>query len=219
MSREKGKSPECLQEILHVDFTGFVDDIDFSKLAKPEDKELAPKKSLGSLRLLALDVDGVLTDGTMNIGPAGEVSKAFYSKDGLGISCALRSGLEIAIITGRRSLSAERRGKELGIKLILLGIKDKYQALEDLRKARQLKKEEVAFMGDDLNDLPAFRAAGFAFAPADAVTEVRAMADVVTEKAGGRGAVREAIEMILKARGEWEKIVEAYKTQGQGDKQ
>ncbi len=174
---------------------------------------------LEKIKLLALDVDGVLTDGTINIGSSGEVFKGFNAKDGLGISCALRYGVEVAIITGRFSEIIHRRAAELGIKYLYEGVRDKYAALEKLRKELKLEQQEVAYMGDDLNDLPAFKAAGLAFAPADAVAEVAAAAHIVTAACGGRGAVREAAELLLKAQGSWEKAVASYQECGQGDRQ
>lgn len=174
---------------------------------------------LSKIKLLALDVDGVLTNGTINIGDNGELYKGFNAKDGLGISCALRSGLKVAIITGRKSEIIHKRSSELGITLLCEGVKDKYAELIKLTKELALTKEEVAYMGDDLNDLPAFRAAGFSFAPQDAVTEVVNNADCVVQKNGGRGAVRDAIEMILKAQDKWEGLIASYLLSGQGDKQ
>lgn len=174
---------------------------------------------LEKIKLLALDVDGVLTDGTINIGSSGEIFKGFNAKDGLGISCALRYGVEVAIITGRFSEIIHRRAAELGIKYLYEGVRDKYAALEKLRRELNLEQQEVAYMGDDLNDLPAFKAAGVAFAPADAVAEVAAAAHIVTAACGGRGAVREAAELLLKAQGSWEKAVASYQECGQGDRQ
>ena len=175
--------------------------------------------ALQGICLLALDVDGVLTDGSINMGAQGELFKSFYAQDGLGISVALRSGLQIAIITGRKSEIIHRRAQELGIQMVQEGVKDKYLALEQLQNQLGLSRGQVAYMGDDLNDLPAFRAAGVTFAPADAVEEVREAASFVTEAAGGRGAVREAIEMMLRAQNKWQQIVNAYLNAGQGDKQ
>lgn len=174
---------------------------------------------LSKIKLLALDVDGVLTDGTINISDNGELFKGFNAKDGLGISCALRSGLKVAIITGRKSEIIHKRSAELGITLLCEGVKDKYAELIKLTKELALTKEEVAYMGDDLNDLPAFRAAGFSFAPQDAVAEVVNNADCVVQKNGGRGVVRAAIEMILKAQDKWEGLIASYLLSGQGDKQ
>ena len=177
------------------------------------------QKRLAQIKLLALDVDGVLTDGTINIGNNGEIFKGFNAKDGLGISCALRSGLNIAIITGRKSEIIHKRAEELGISLLCEGVKDKYSELRRLAEELQLTQDEIAYMGDDLNDLPAFKAAGISFAPQDAVTEVITMANIVTTKCGGRGAVREAVENILKAQNKWKALVATYLESGQGDKQ
>jgi len=176
-------------------------------------------QKISKVKLLALDVDGVLTDGTINMGVEGEIFKAFNAKDGLGISCALRNGLHIAIITGRKSPIIHNRAQELGIKLLCEGVKEKYSELLRISKELNLEQEEVAYMGDDLNDLAGFRAAGVKFAPADAVDEVCAAADYITLKNGGHGAVREVIEKILSSQGLWQGIVTAYSSCGQGDRQ
>ena len=175
--------------------------------------------SLQKIKLLALDVDGVLTDGTIYISPAGEAFKGFNAKDGMGISCALRNNLQIAVITGRQSPIVERRCEELGIKLFMQGVKDKRLALQKMAQELGLTREEIAYMGDDLNDIPAFKASGLNFVPADGSIEVLAVADIITKAKGGRGAVREAITMILAAQDNWEQIVNSYLTAGQGDKQ
>ena len=175
--------------------------------------------SLQKIKLLALDVDGVLTDGSIYISPAGEVFKGFNAKDGMGISCALRSGLQIAVITGRQSPIVERRCEELGITLLQQGVKDKRLALQQMAQELGLVREEIAYMGDDLNDIPAFKASGLNLVPADAAMEVLAVAGIITKASGGRGAVREAITMILAAQDNWNVIVNSYLNAGQGDKQ
>ena len=175
--------------------------------------------SLQKIKLLALDVDGVLTDGSIYISPAGEVFKGFNAKDGMGISCALRSGLQIAVITGRQSPIVERRCEELGITLLQQGVQDKRLALQQMAQELGLVREEIAYMGDDLNDIPAFKASGLNLVPADAAMEVLAVADIITKASGGRGAVREAITMILAAQDNWNVIVNSYLNAGQGDKQ
>lgn len=177
------------------------------------------RQVLKKVRLLALDVDGVLTDGSINIGPDGEVFKSFNAKDGLGISCALRNGVQVALLTGRKSAIIHRRAEELGITLLCEGVQDKYVALTMLYQSLGLTQEQVAYMGDDLNDLPAFRAAGIAFAPWGAAEEIYHAADYVTEKSGGAGAVREVVEMILLAQEKWQDVVMSYFQGGQGDKQ
>lgn len=176
-------------------------------------------KNASKIKLLALDVDGVLTDGSLNIGAEGELFKAFNARDGLGLSCLLRSGVRVAIITGRKSAIIHRRAEELGITELYEGIKDKRKILADLAAAEGLGQEEIAYMGDDLNDLPALLYAGLACAPADAAPEVISASSFVAANNGGRGAVREAAELILKAQGKWNEIVNAYMKQGQGDSQ
>lgn len=176
--------------------------------------------NLKKIKLLALDVDGVLTDGSLNLGNNGEIFKSFNAKDGLAISLALRNDLKIAIITGRKSNIIHKRAEELGITLLYEGIHDKAVALTGLMHNLNLTKEQVAYMGDDLNDLPAFSVAGMSFAPLDAAREVLERADIVADVAGGKGAVRNIIEQILKAKNLWDTIVLEYAScGGQGDKQ
>lgn len=173
--------------------------------AQDEDDEFI--EAAKAIRLLALDVDGVLTDGTIYIAADGECFKGFNAKDGMGISCALHNGLEVAIITGRKSEIIHRRAEELGIITIIEGAKDKREALRSLRRLRGLSVEEVAYVGDDLNDLPAFAESGLTFAPNDAAEDVYDAADIGLDNPGGRGAVREAIEYILAAQDKWEKLL------------
>lgn len=172
-----------------------------------------------NIKLLALDVDGVLTDGTIYIGNDGEMFKGFSAKDGLGISCALRAGLKIAVITGRHSEIIHLRAKELGIELVMAGVKDKGQELVKLTQQLGISLKEVAYIGDDLNDLPAMLISGLSFAPSDASTDVNGAADKVLQHAGGKGAVREAIEFIMKAQDKWKSTIRSYYKCGQGDKQ
>lgn len=171
------------------------------------------------IRLLALDVDGVLTDGGLYIGAGNETCKRFNVQDGLAISCAIRNNLIVAIITGRQSEIVCRRAAELGISEIYQGVKDKKEMLKNIAAKHALQLTEIAYMGDDLNDLSALSVAGLACAPANAVQEVKARAHFVAAKNGGEGAVREVVETILKARGEWAQIVDSYLNNGQGDSQ
>lgn len=164
-----------------------------------------------AIRLLALDVDGVLTDGRIIYGNNGEELKAFNIKDGLGIKLLQQSGIEVAIITGRRSAIVERRASELGIEQIVQGREDKRTALVELADAMGLSLEEIAYMGDDLPDLGAIRAAHLGLTVADAASEVREAAQWVSTHSGGCGAVREACEAILRARGEWDSRVSTFK--------
>lgn len=177
------------------------------------------KQQLAKIKLLALDVDGVMTDGSIIIGQEGELSKHFDARDGMGISLALRHGIQVAIITGRHSEIVLHRAAELGISAIYEKVVDKGKVLSQITQELELNRDEVAFMGDDLNDLPAFAKAGITFAPVDAVTEVKERAMILAAKNGGHGAVRDVIERILKAKGLWQDIVDSYTKQGQGDRQ
>ena len=165
---------------------------------------------LTRIRLLAMDVDGTLTDGGVVFDENGGETKRFHIHDGLGIVLAGFVGLRIAWITGRTSPVVERRARELGVEHLLQGVRDKEQALAGLAARLRIAPHEVAYMGDDLNDLPALRAAAVAIAPANAVAEVQAAAHLVTPRAGGHGAARDAIEALLRARGDHAAAVEAY---------
>jgi 3-deoxy-D-manno-octulosonate 8-phosphate phosphatase (KDO 8-P phosphatase) len=155
------------------------------------------------IRLLVLDVDGVLTDGGLVYGPAGETLKRFHVHDGLGLVSARRAGLAVAVISARRSRAVTARMRELGIREVHQGVKDKARVYADLVRRLALDPAETAVMGDDLTDLPIMTRAGLALAPANAVAEVKAAADWVARRAGGDGAVREAVQMLLGARGGW----------------
>lgn len=161
-------------------------------------------------RLLALDVDGVLTDGRIYYGNSGEELKAFDIKDGLGIKLLRESGVKVAIITGRQSEIVARRARELGIEDVIQGRDDKRQALLELCQRHEFSIEECIYMGDDLPDLGAIAAAGLGMTVADANAAVRQAADWVSEARGGCGAVREACEFILSARGEWAALKERF---------
>ena len=152
------------------------------------------------IRLLVLDVDGVLTDGGLFYGPGGEEWKRFDVHDGLGLVMARRAGLEVAIISGRASVAVTRRMAELGLTEVHQGVADKAAVLATVAGRLGVSPAEVAVMGDDLADLPLLRGAGLALAPANAVAAVREVAHRVTRRSGGAGAVREAVELLLAAR-------------------
>ncbi len=172
------------------------------------------------VRLLALDVDGVLTDGGVYLSAEGESLKRFHIHDGLGLVLAGIAGLTIAWITGRRSGAVERRAAELGVTLLRQGVRDKTVALREIARDCRVELTEVAYMGDDLNDLPALRLAGVAIVPANAASpEVRAVADFTTPRGGGEGAVRDTVEAILRARGDWDATIAAYLTSLSDDSQ
>lgn len=158
------------------------------------------------VRLLVLDVDGVLTDGRIYYGNDGEELKAFNIKDGLGIKLLQRAGIRVAIITGRQSEIVARRARELGIANVIQGREDKLEALRGLCRQQDLQVEDCAYMGDDLPDLGAINACGLGMTVADASHTVRQAADWLSALDGGAGAVREACEFILAARGEWTDI-------------
>jgi 3-deoxy-D-manno-octulosonate 8-phosphate phosphatase (KDO 8-P phosphatase) len=162
------------------------------------------------IRLLAMDVDGVLTDGSVMYSDSGQELKVFDIHDGLGISVARFADLTTAIITGRKSFAVERRAGELGIAHLCQGCRNKGVALRKLIETAGVTPSETAFIGDDINDLPAFRECGFRIAVANASNDLKAQADHVTERTGGRGAVREVIELILRSQGKWDIAVEEY---------
>lgn len=153
------------------------------------------------IRLVAMDVDGTLTDGTIWIGPEGETAKAFSVRDGFGLALLARHGVTLAIITGRRSAIVERRAAELGITRIHQGVKDKRATLASLCSELGITLDEAAFVGDDWPDLAPMLACGLPVAPADAEPEVLAAAHYVTPRAGGHGAVRDLAMLLLTARG------------------
>ena len=168
------------------------------------------KEKLRRIRILILDVDGVLTDGGVIYGNGDIEIKKFNIKDGLGIKLLIRSGITVAVITGRSSKALARRLHELGVSLIYDGVKDKIPALNEILEKTDAVFNETAFIGDDLPDIPVLKRAGLAVAVADAQDDVKRIAHMITEKPGGRGAVRETAEAILKAKGLWESIVFSY---------
>ena len=162
------------------------------------------------VKLLVLDVDGVLTNGQIIYGSGGAELKVFHAQDGLGVSVARRAGLATAIITGRESEMVRRRGSELHMVDVYQKALDKVASLRELCARRGLSLAETGYVGDDLNDLPAMRLAGFAAAVANAVPEVKQHAHYVAAHEGGRGAVREIIEFILRAQDKWDAVVAQY---------
>jgi 3-deoxy-D-manno-octulosonate 8-phosphate phosphatase (KDO 8-P phosphatase) len=156
-----------------------------------------------------MDVDGTLTDGSMAF-IGGEQIKTFNVYDGLGIRVAMNSGLQIAWVTGNTSTAVAERARMLGIADVYQGVWYKPDSLREIASRYGLSMDEIAYIGDDLNDLPAFDVAGFSFATKNAVEEVAARADMITQWPGGQGAVREAIEIIFKASGRWEDAVKSF---------
>ena len=156
--------------------------------------------ALGRVQLLVLDVDGVLTDGRLFYGARGEVLKAFNVKDGHGLKQVAAAGITVAIISGRKSAAVSRRARELGIRHVTQGADDKVAALTRLAKSRSVALEHCACVGDDTPDAPMLQAAGLAIAVADAHRDALAVADLVTSRPGGLGAVREVCDWLLDAR-------------------
>ena len=168
------------------------------------------KANLADIQLLVLDVDGVLTDGTLVISADGSESKFFNVLDGHGIRMWQRAGLKIAFLSGRASEPTRYRAEQLGADYCVQDCLDKLPALEKLLKELGLSANSTAYIGDDLTDLPPIRYVGFGVAVANAVDEVKQYADFVTTRSGGNGAVREVIEYILKSTGRWQELMKRY---------
>lgn len=166
--------------------------------------------NFAAISLLVLDVDGVLTDGTVVMDSDGSESKFFNVLDGHGIRLWRRAGLNVAFLSGRKSGPTSKRAEQLEVDFCLEDCHDKLPALERLAEELGLSADRIAYVGDDLMDLPPMRYAGFSAAVANGVDEVKEAADYVTKQSGGSGAVREVIEYILKERGEWDKLMERY---------
>jgi len=163
-----------------------------------------------SIKLLVLDVDGVMTDGGIFYADSGEELKCFDARDGHGIRLLMRAGIDAAIITGRTSRAVEHRARNLGIATVYQGALNKADAYEDIKRLQGLADTQLCVMGDDLPDLPLLRRCGLAVAVPDSVREVREQADWITARPGGRGAVREVCELLLKAQGLWETVIARY---------
>jgi YrbI family 3-deoxy-D-manno-octulosonate 8-phosphate phosphatase len=168
------------------------------------------KVNLEDIKLLVLDVDGVLTDGTLILNPGGSESKSFNVYDGHGIRIWRRAGLKVAFLSGRKSEPTHLRAEQLEVDVCLENCLDKLPALKKLLDDMKLEPNEAAFIGDDLPDIPPMKYVGFAVAVANAVDEVKDFADLITKHGGGRGAVREVIEYILKKTGKWDEIMTRY---------
>jgi 3-deoxy-D-manno-octulosonate 8-phosphate phosphatase (KDO 8-P phosphatase) len=166
------------------------------------------------ISLLLMDCDGVLTDGsviyTADGEQAHEQTKVFHIHDGQGLRLAKQAGLQLGLISGRNSVAVAVRARELGFDYVFQGVADKLAIYEELCQSAQFDHSDIAYIGDDLPDLPLLRRVGLAIAVADAVPEVHTQAHFITQKPGGRGAVREAIEMLLKAQEKWDTVMWRY---------
>ena len=168
------------------------------------------REKIKPIKLLILDVDGVLTDGKIIYNDRGEEIKAFHVRDGHGLKLLMRAGIGIALITGRKSKVVLHRARDLGIKNVYQKATNKIEVYEKILKGKKLKDENVGFVGDDLVDIPVLKRVGFSAAVGDAIPEVREVADYVASKKGGEGAVREICELLLKVQNKWEEITEKY---------
>jgi len=162
------------------------------------------------VRVVLTDVDGVLTDGTILAGVEGDEGRKFNARDGLGVRLGQRAGLTFGIISGRRSRAVAARADELDMPEVHQGIVDKVGCFDGILERLKVKADAVSFIGDDLIDLPIMRRVGLAAAPADAVDEVRETAHFVTGAVGGRGALRELIELLLRSSGKWQDVTKPF---------
>lgn len=174
---------------------------------KPNLKEILEK-----IKIIILDVDGTMTDGKISYDNNGIETKSFDVKDGMAIAQAIKYGIKVAIITGRTSKIVEYRASELGILDIYQGVGNKIATLDELLAKYDYNYENVAYMGDDINDIPAMMRASYVGITADAVSDIEEFSHFKSRYNGGYGAVREFIETILKANGIWSKIIEGYKS-------
>ncbi len=172
----------------------------------------AIEKKAKAIRLIAMDVDGVLTGGEIIIYNSGEEVKVWNVKDRMGFHLVHRSGADIkfAWITGRSSRQVKERVKEMGIHALVQKCDKKGEALKDIARKLSVRLDEVAFIGDDLIDIPAFRIAGFSACPADAASEVKREVDYIATTPGGKGVFREIAEIVLKSKGSWRKALQGY---------
>jgi 3-deoxy-D-manno-octulosonate 8-phosphate phosphatase (KDO 8-P phosphatase) len=169
--------------------------------------ELTLHERCRKIEMLVMDVDGVLTDGAIIYSDRGEELKAFHVRDGSGLKLWLKAGKKAALLTGRKSPVVERRAKELGIGALIQGADDKGKAFANLLATHGLREEQAAYVGDDWPDLPVLRRCGLACTVADACAEAKQLAHYVTIALGGRGAVREIIEVMLRVQGRWEEVI------------
>jgi 3-deoxy-D-manno-octulosonate 8-phosphate phosphatase (KDO 8-P phosphatase) len=162
------------------------------------------------VRLLLFDVDGVLTDGVVLMHADGSESKGFHIRDGAAIVWAQRAGLAVGLLSARSSGATTQRAAQLAVRIVSQGVANKLTAYEQILRTAGLEDDAVAYMGDDLLDLPVLARAGLSAAPADAVEQVRARVDWISRAPGGRGAVRELVELVLRAQQRWDEILQQY---------
>jgi 3-deoxy-D-manno-octulosonate 8-phosphate phosphatase (KDO 8-P phosphatase) len=170
----------------------------------------AVRKKARKIRLLLLDVDGVLTDGGIVLDHHGDEIKRFHVQDGHGIRLLQSAGIQVGLLTARSSPAVAHRAAELEVRLVFQNANDKKKIYEQIKRRTRLKDQQIAYMGDDLPDLPILLRVGFAVAVRDGWDELKHRVDYVTVKKGGRGAVREVAEVLLKAHGAWAQLLKRY---------
>lgn len=164
------------------------------------------RNKAAGIKLLLLDVDGVLTDGRIIIDDNGVETKQFDVRDGQGISLLMRAGIDVGFITGRTSRVVDHRARDLGVRLVFQGISDKLSCYDEIKRQLALKDNQIAFVGDDLVDLPVLSRVGLALSVSDGWPELSGAVDYITAAPGGHGAVREVAELLLKSQGKWPKL-------------
>jgi 3-deoxy-D-manno-octulosonate 8-phosphate phosphatase (KDO 8-P phosphatase) len=174
---------------------------------------MSPQEKASRIKLLLLDVDGVLTDGAVVMHADGSESKGFHIRDGAAIVWAQRAGLSVGLLSARTSGATAHRAAQLAVRIVEQGVKSKLTTYEQIVRDAKVQDAEVAYMGDDLLDLPVLSRVGLSAAPADAAAEVRERVDWVSSVGGGRGAVRELIELVLRAQRRWDEVVRQYVVQ------
>jgi 3-deoxy-D-manno-octulosonate 8-phosphate phosphatase (KDO 8-P phosphatase) len=179
---------------------------------EPETRTLGEKAA--AVRLILLDVDGVLTDGMVTIYGDGAESKRFHIRDGIALVWAQRAGLTVGLLSARQSATTTQRAAQLGITLVHQGVASKIDTYDQIVGDMVLTDADVAYMGDDIVDLAVLGRVGLSAAPADAVAEVRSRVDFLAPHEGGGGAVRDLVELILRAQGQWDPLVAAYAAEG-----
>ncbi len=175
-------------------------------------KRVSPsvRRKADRIRFLLLDVDGVLTDGRIIIDENGVETKHFDVRDGQGIALLKLAGIEVGLISGRSSKVVRHRAKELGIQVVYQGVRNKAAIFDKVKLEAGLKDAQIAYIGDDIIDLPILRQAGLAVSVKDGWPELKPLVDYVTEASGGRGAVREIAELLLKVQGKWDEVTRHY---------
>lgn len=172
--------------------------------------DMERRRRAARVELVLMDVDGVLTDGGLWVDDEADRMRRFHSRDGLGIRLGQRAGIRFGLISGRESAAVRRRAAELDLQEVHLGVRDKAACFREISARLQVPADATCFVGDDLIDWPVMREVGFTAAPCDAAAEIRARVDFVTAAAGGSGAIREVVELLLHSSDRWNAAVEEF---------